>query len=77
MSQQGAIISISAPGDVFGAITAVANAVSSVAQAVVAVAQDQSPEGLEAKRALNVVMAPLVAIAGLLDKALGIKTGAV
>lgn len=48
-----ALINISTPGDVCGAIIAVANMVAEIAKASAAMANDQSPEGRKALANLN------------------------
>ncbi len=69
------LITIAAPGDVMGAISSVANALASACDAVKALAADQSPEGRQAVRNINAVLAPLVFLFTTLDKVLGIKEG--
>ncbi len=69
------LITIAAPGDVMGAISSVAGALTAACQAVQALAADQSPEGRQAVRNINAVLAPLVFLFTTLDKVLGIKAG--
>ncbi len=67
------LITITAPGDVMGAISSVANAFAAACQAVQALAADQSEEGRQAVRNINAVLAPLVFLFRTLDKVLGVK----
>lgn len=48
-----ALINVSTPGDILGAITAVANMVGELAKASAAMANDQTPEGRQALANLN------------------------
>ncbi len=48
-----ALINVSTPGDICGAIIAVANMVGELAKASAAIASDQSPEGRQALANLN------------------------
>lgn len=68
-----ALITITAPGDIVGLMTAAFNAQAETARAITAIAQDQSPEGRRAAAALNEVFAPAVAAIKWGNQKLGIE----
>ncbi len=67
------LLTITAPGDVVGAITAGFGAMTSLANAVQAIAADQSDAGLQLKRDLAIAIAIPISIMGKLDILLGIS----
>lgn len=67
------LISVTAPGDVIGAITAGFNMLAETAKAVTAVAGDQSGPGLQLKADLATALALPMSIMAKLDQLLGVK----
>lgn len=66
------LITVTAPGDIAGIVTAAFNALASIADAIKAVAQDQSTEGRTAAKALNEVFGLPVAVIKWGNKQLGV-----
>jgi hypothetical protein len=71
-----ALISVTAPGDVIGLLTAAFNAQAETAKAIAALAQDQSPEGRAAAAALNEFFALPIAAIKFANGKLGIDPAA-
>ena len=61
------LLGLAVPGDLFGTITAIANAVSTGNQAIISLAQDQSPEGRRAVAAINTLFQPLINLLNKLE----------
>ncbi len=66
------LINVTAPGDLFGAITAVANTITTLLENLRALQQDTSQEAKVLKDALLEFNAPLVALITKLNGKLGI-----
>ena len=68
----GSLLTVTAPGDIFGAITAVANTITSISETIRALILDNSPEAKVAKDGLLEFNAPLIALITKLNGKLGI-----